>query len=193
MDFRNNPNFDISEIEGFNRVDGLNNISIYINYALSETIKSQMPNIDIENEKFYAKQILQRYLSGDSHSFTRKNSIRENIDKITPNKIMNIIIKSYIEIEAYNRRVLRRLDNVDVNGEYAKYITDNVASGNLDNIKPWLNSNLESLVNGYISTQYNEDIEYKKKLEDLAYAVPNTSKALEQLNLEMKLNDLKIK
>ncbi len=193
MDFINNPNFDISEIEGFNRIDGLNIISVYLNYALSQTIKSQIPNIDIENEKLYAKQLLQQYLSGDYHAFTRRNNIRENVDKITSNKIIDIIIKRYIEIEAYNRGVLHRLDEVDEIGKYAKYITDNVASGNLDNIKPWLNSNLGSLVNGYISTQYNEDIEYKKKLEDLAYAVPNTSKALEQLNLEMKLNDLKIK
>ena len=190
MDFINNPNFDISEIEGFNRIDGLNIISVYLNYALSQTIKSQIPNIDIENEKLYAKQLLQQYLSGDYHAFTRRNNIRENVDKITSNKIIDIIIKRYIEIEAYNRGVLHRLNEVDKIGKYAKYITDNVASGNLDNIKPWLNYNMKSLIDGYINTQYNEPIDCKNKLEDLAYTVPNTSKALEQLNLEMKLKNL---
>jgi hypothetical protein len=38
-----------------------------------------------------------------------------------------------------------------------------------------------------------EDMDYKEKIEQIAYSVPQTSRALEQLNLELKLKQLKTK
>jgi hypothetical protein len=78
-------------------------------------------------------------------------------------------------------------------GEYSNYITSNITVGKLNEIDNWINSNMPELISDYIDTRYMEDMDYKEKMEQIAYSVPQTSRALEQLNLELKLKQLKTK
>lgn len=188
-----NSNFDISTIEGFNNIDGLAGISNYMDFALSSTIHKQKPNIDIETEKMYAKDILKRYLQGDPVAFTSTYGIRGNMRQVSKKKIQDLLIKSLIELDAYNKRVLHQLGPNNYIGECAQYVTSVVASGQLDQIQPWINDNMNTFVENYINTRYKEDMDMKRQIEDVAYSIPDNSKALEQLNLEMKLNEFKTK
>lgn len=188
-----NPNFDISAIEGFNNIDGLGGISSYMDFAISSTIHKQIPNVDVETEKMHAKNILHRYLQGDNCAFTSTYAIRSNMNTITPQKIKELMIKSLIELDAYNQRVLHQLQPKDYIGECATYVTSVIASGQLEQIQPWIDQNIDTFIDSYITSRYKEDEQRKQQMEAMAYSIPTHEKALEKLNLEMKLNEFKTK
>lgn len=188
-----NPNFDIRTIEGFDNIDGLKEISSYLDFALSTTIHTQLPKVDIKSEKMYARKLLENFFNNDTHAFTRNYRIRENMNYITSNKVRNLLLKSLIERYAYSQRICHMLSATTTIDQYAEYATNMIASGKLDDINTWITGNLSIFIEDYVNTRYKEDNNLKKDYETIAYSIPNTNKALEQLNLEMHLHMFKTK
>lgn len=186
----NDINFDIEEFMGKDNIGSLNNISTYLDYSINTTITKQIPNIDEETEKLYAKQILNNYFRGDRNSFTSKNNIRNNVAKIGYQRLINLFIKAMIEKQAYNVTVKHMLNTND----YPAYITNMISRGHYSDIITWLTSNTENIeeaISNYVDLIYRKDIELKSNLEYITIKDYETNKAMEQLNLEMSLAKLK--
>ena len=187
------PNFDITGIPCFNNIDGLTDISNYLDFGISSTIHKQFPNITLESEKNYAKIILKKYMNGDSSLFTRKYGIRHNINQIGQEKIKNLLLKTLIEKGEVNRRILHRLTPQDFSDECADYITTITYCGQLDEAKNkvWIKDNMTTFIDIYVDECYGKSPDQKAEREEMCYGNPFTTKALEQLNLEMNLNRIK--
>lgn len=185
------PNFDIKNNPSFNNIDGLKDISSYIDFSIKSTIHKQIPNVTPDEEKYYAKVILKRYMNGDKQSFTSQYGIRDNIEKIGQDKIEFLLLKTLIEKDEFNRRVLHRLTPQDFYDECAGYITNIVYSGQLEANKQWIKGNLGTFIDVYVEEYYGKPVEDKSQREEMCYGNNLTTKALEQLNLEMKLEQIK--
>lgn len=185
-------NFDITNIEHFNSVDGLIEISNYLDFALSTTIHKQLPNISREQEKWYAAEKLKLLsIDGIEKNFSRDFNIRTNISKIGRDKIKFLICKYLIERQAYNERVAHMMIPTEFIDQAAQYLTEQVRIGNFDQIQDWINQYMGNFIDSYISSQYNSDM--KEQFSAMALENPNCAKALTQLNLEMSLNQIKQK
>lgn len=183
-------NFDITSIPCFDNLNGLKDISSYMDFGIKKTIHKQIPNITLEMEIYYAKIILKQYMNGDSNSFTSQYNIRNNIGKIGRAKIISLLLKTLIEKSEYSKRVLHRLNPQDFGEECAYYVTDIAYYGQLDNEsnQNWIQSNIESFIDIYVDECYGLTPEGKMQREEMCYGNTLTTKALEQLNLEMKLS-----
>lgn len=185
------PNFDVTNMPCFNNVDGLKDISCYLDFGIKSTIHKQIPNITPEAEKYYAKIILKKYMDGDKVSFTSQYGIRQNVDKIGYEKIKALLLKTLIEKGEYNRRVLHLLTPQNFEDQCADYITNIIYSGQLEANEDWILGNIGSFIDIYVNECYDLSPELKDQREELCYGNSVTTKALEQLNLEMKLNSIK--
>lgn len=185
--------FDITSLPCFNNVDGLKDISSYIDFGISSTIHKQFPNITPESEKNYAKIILKEYMNGDPRIFTNKYGIRQNIQKIGSERIKSLLLKTLIEKGEVNRKILHRLTPQDFGDECADYITTITYYGQLDEEenKVWIKDNIATFIDIYVDECYGKSPDQKAEREELCYGNSVTTKALEQLNLEMSLNMLK--
>lgn len=189
LDFEN-TNFDIETFIGRNNLENLHNVSNYLDYALHSTIIKQIPNVDKDDEKEYAKQILRKYLSGDLHFFTSKNNIRNNIRKIEPNRLINLFIKAMIEKHAYDVTVKQRL----ITNDNSAYVCNMISRGLYSDVITWLKTdaeNIEEIMSNYVDFIYDEDDEVKRNLEYLTTKDVETNKAMEKLNLELSLMEVK--
>ena len=188
-----NTNFDITMIECFNNLDGLQEISNYLDFALHTTIRKQLPNISEEDEVKYANVILQRYLNGDKNSFTSNYNIRGNMEKVGTDKLRFLLYKSLIERNAYNERVLHMLSPTEYIDQCCAYVSSETAKGNLDKLQDWLKQNETYFIESYSEFSYKKSNEIKQNSYAIALENPDCSKALEQLNLEMGLKSMKQK
>lgn len=188
-----NPNFDIEKNPCFNDINGLKDISNYIDFGIAYTIHKQIPNIALESEKDYAKVILKEYMKGNPSMFTKDYGIRKNINKIGYEKIKSLLLKILIEKGKVNRRILHRLNPQDFNDECADYITEITYCGQLDKEENqnWLKNNMAIFIDIYVDECYRSKPEDKTQREELCYGNSVTTRALEQLNLEMSLNRIK--
>jgi len=188
-----NFNFNIEEIPSFNNTDSYDELSMYLDFACHTTIKRQMPNIDPESESNYARQLITNYMMGDTDSFTRQFGIRQNVNKIGRDKIRGILISNMIEKEAFNLEQRKLLNATEYPDQCARYITQITASGYLNDGTnyAWITENIETLIDSYIKMKYERGEEARTKYQYYASKNPHTQKALEQLNLEMKIESLK--
>lgn len=186
-----NPNFDIVNIPSFNNVDGLPAISSYLDFALANTIRRQIPNPDQNMEKKYATEILTEFLKGDFTAFTRIYNIRQNMEKITPETIKNLMLHSLIELEAENKVCLQQLQPTEFIDQCAEYVTNVIARGRLDELQDWISDNMGAFIQNYVQTRYKESPENKKSMNEMAIEYPDTQRALQQLNFEMHVKKIR--
>lgn len=180
-----NPNFDIVNIPSFNNVDGLPAISSYLDFALANTIRRRIPNPDQNMEEKYATEILTEFLKGDFKAFSRIYNIRQNMEKITPETIKNLMLHSLIELEAENKVCLQQLQPTEFIDQCAEYVTNVIARGRLDELQDWISDNMDAFIQNYVQTRYKESPENKKSMNEMAIEYPDTQRALQQLNLEI--------
>ncbi len=180
-----NPNFDIVNIPSFNNVDGLPAISSYLDFALANTIRRRIPNPDQNMEEKYATEILTEFLKGDFKAFSRIYNIRQNMEKITPETIKNLMLHSLIELEAENKVCLQQLQPTEFIDQCAEYVTNVIARGRLDELQDWISDNMGAFIQNYVQTRYKESPENKKSMNEMAIEYPDTQRALQQLNLEI--------
>lgn len=185
-------NFDITTIPSFNSIEGFIEISNYLDFALSTTIHRQFPNITPEGEKYYAAEKIKLFINQEDVTvFSRQFGIRDNVIKIGKDKIKFLICKHLIELHAYNVRINHMLNPTQFIDQAAQYVAQQVASSNLSEIDYWIDQNINIFIDSYISKQYKSA--EKKQLEVNALQHPVCSKALEQLNLELHLQQAKQK
>lgn len=187
------PNFDIKGIASFNNIDGLKGIASYLDFAIETTIRRQVPNVDTETEKRYAEELLTKCLNGDKVTFTRTNNIRSNMNHVSMVQLKGLIMKNLIEKEAFNQRIRHLLSPTEYMDQCTQYVTSMAYNGKIAEMDEWFTNNLPLFIHEYINTNYKRTEQQRQQYEDIAYSIPETSKALEQLNLEMHLQQIKTK
>lgn len=178
-----------------NSVEGLNNVSNYLNFAIKATIIKQIPNCDLNTQCSKGKEILIEYLNGASNSFTRTANIRSNMTTIDKTIINDLLIKTAIEKENYDRNI-NHLLNGDENFRLCKTITEEIYNGNYETIYKVISTNqniLNTLINNYFSLNYSLDNIKKDRLNLMYNNDSITSDALNRLNIEMRLREQKQK
>lgn len=185
------PNYSVTNIQAFDGVNGLTEVSNYIDFGIKKTIHKQIPNITPEAESYYAKIILKNYMRGDATSFTSQYGIRSNIRLIGQDKVKYLLIKNLIEKHEYNQRVLHKLVPETFGDECAAYITTVACQGNLDQNEDWIMANIDAFIDEYVDDTYGLPRESKDQREMMCYQNPQSTLALNKLNLEMSLNRFK--
>lgn len=182
-------NTDIKDFLNKDGIQGLENISEYINYGIHSTIINQFGNIVQELENQYAIKILNSFIDGKDNAFTSSKYIRKNITSIDKFKITILLIRSTIERYAFNVVEKRQRTFENDEDKVSQTITELVANGDLNDVLTWIKSDhriIQMLIENYVALSYQSD----KKLRDIYTKItishPKTNKALEQLNLELK-------
>lgn len=181
-----NTNFDINEYIKAPTLEKLNRIAIYLDYSLSTTIKKQIPNISISDEKLYAKELLNNYFKGDMHSFTSKNNIRNNIYTIGNKTLINLFLKTMIEKHAYNILVKHMQGSSEYRDQCANYITNRIGKNHYTDITEWLTNdydNIEEIINNYVDFAYGKSYNDHNDLDNLVSKNYETNKAFEFLSI----------
>jgi len=195
IDF-NDSNFDRDSFFNVRGVEGLENISNFIDFGIRSTIFKQINGINEDLENRYAKQILTNFMKGESKAFTSSNGIRASIITIDKFKIDTIMIKSMIDRHAFNVERLHKLSFTEKTDKIAKMISEFVADGNLVDVLNWINSDqgiMKILIDNYVDIAYQKDLELKEAYAYMTHRNDITNKAMEQLNLELSLNNIKSK
>lgn len=182
-------NFDIRSIEFFDKFNGLKEIENYLDFAISTTIRRQIPDITPQKEKACAIELLNKYIFGaDKPVFTRQYNVRNNMNAISYKQIKNLFVKMLVEKTAYDRRVGHKLVATEYKDQCAQYVTEVAASGQLDQISDWINSNITTFIEIYVDERYKKDEFVKNNMESASYENPLTNKAIEKLNLEINMD-----
>ena len=177
--------FDIKEYVTSDNLEGLNRVKIYLDYALNTTIRKQLPNISMNDEKLYAKELLCNYIKGDMHSFTSTNNIRNNIYTIGNDVLVKLLLKCMIEKHAYNVLIKHLEGSSDYNDQCCHYITNLIGRKHYHDIIEWINNdfdNVEEIVENYVKIFYQRDYNECQDLEQLTLKNEDTKKAMEALN-----------
>lgn len=189
----------VTNLPGFNSVDGLNDIGKFFDYAIERSItvvaaRKGIRFIGPEEEKKIVQNALFRYMKGEDNVFTSTDGLRNEMRKVGRDKMENMLINHMIEVHAFNTEGRRQLAPVDFEGQCASYITGMAYNGNLDNLdfKAWLKQDdvLTTLTTSYVQTKYKNDSN-KQFMEQVGYSSPECTRAKEQLNLQMHLNSVK--
>lgn len=183
-------NFDINSYIGKNDLNGLNKIGLYLDYALRVTIIKQIPNISFEDERIYAKELLNNYFKGDMHSFTSKNNIRNNIYTIGNERLIELFLKHMIEKHAYNVLIKKLEGSSKYSDQCCNYITNRIAHNRYNDIIEWLNSdfdNIEEIISNYVDIFYQREYDECLDFERLTAKNYDTSKAMNNLCLEVNV------
>lgn len=183
--------FNIQNNPCFNNIDGLKDISDYLDFAIFSTIHKQIPNVTEQKEKELAAILLKNFMLGDARAFTSQYNIRNNIKIIGFEKIKYLLVKTLIEKDEINKRILHKLVPQDYYDECATFLTNVAYSGSLEQQDSWISVNIPVFIDVYVEEMYGKNIEDKAQREQLSYENSITSKALDNLNLEMSLNRLK--
>lgn len=184
MNIFEQDNFSIKYyIEKSNNIEKLDKISEYINFALKTTILKQNPIQNLESQKDCCKRLLLNFINGDTQSFTRIANIRNNINQINKGSIIDLLIKSSIELDCYNRNIIKLLEN-----NLCSRITNEIYIGNYVEILETISNNsdmLKNLINNYIELTYEKDNIFNDKKKRMCTTDSLTNSALIQLNLSM--------
>lgn len=190
METFKNTNFDITSITNSNGVYALGDVEQYLDFAVNQTIRKQLPNITISQEQNYAKKLLNNFFRGDLRAFTSSYNIRASINEIGYDKIFFTFVKAMIERHAFDLEVLHILKPTNEMQEMTQYVTENIKNGYFENLRPFLESNIGVLIENYVDMKYRIPSDQKDQYNALAYRNPTAARALEQLNLEMSLDRL---
>lgn len=184
MDFAN-ANFEIKQFK-----NDLDVVKDYLDYSLETTIKKQIPDININDERLYAKEILCNYFKGDMHSFTSKDNIRNNIYTIGNDNLIKLFLKCMIERHAYNVLIKKIEMPQKYSEQCCRYITNRIAKNHYNDIIEWLNNdfdNIEEIIENYVVIFYKRNKEECKDLETLASQNIETDRALDNLKNEVSI------
>lgn len=185
----NKPNFDYNKFFNESGIQGLENISSFIDFGIHSTIIKQLGNIDDELENKYAINLLISFTEGNKNVFTNSFDIRKTIDTIEPYKIVLIFIKSAIERYAFNIINLNK-KNFDSNEDkIAETIVEQIIDGNLDSILDWINTDeriLPILIENYIYMSYKKDNQLRKVYNYIVSNCNKAKKAMKRLNSLME-------
>lgn len=186
-----NYNFSIeSYIDDPNNIKKLDKINIYLNFALKATILTQSSNYDIKTQKSCSKELLFNYILGDKNAFTRGLQIRTNMNKIDTNDIINLLIKSSIELDCYNRNIIHLLDDT-----LCSKLTNEIYLGKYKEIIEMMLNNrdiLKKMINDYIELKYQKDTIFNDRIDGMCMSDSLTSRAINQLSLSMKLYEQQV-
>ena len=186
-------NFDITEIEGFDTIECFTEISNYLDFAISTTMKKHFPLAQGDSEVMQAINMVRGFLQGDSTRFTDVYNIRENINKIGIVRIKFLLWKTLIERKAFNKHAVKFMTNSEKINSTAVLVTELIARGEFSMTEDWYNRNMDSLILNYIILKYKKDTEIKEKYDAFANENPLCKKALEQLEMELQLQQVKEK
>ena len=179
-------NFEIKDYIKGTDLNELNKVKLYLDFALNTTITKQIPNINMNDERLYAKELLYNYFKGDMHSFTSKNNIRNNIYTINNETLIKMFLKLMIEKHAYNVLIKNMQGSDDYNDQCCNYITNRIAHNRYSDIIEWLNDdfdNIEEIVNNYVNIFYKRNEQECQDLEKLTSKSDDSKKAMEVLDL----------
>lgn len=182
----NNPNFDYNRFFNEGGIQGLENISAFIDFGLHYTINKQLGNIDNELENKYAINILKSYTEGNKNVFTNSCDIRKIINTIEPYKIILILVKSAIERYAFNIINLNKKTFKANDDKIAETIVEQMIDGNLENILEWIDTDkriLPILIENYIYMSYKKDNQLRKVYNYIVSNCPKAKKAMKRLSL----------
>jgi len=183
-------NFDINTYIGKNNLEGLNKIALYLDYAINVTIKKQLPDISLKDEKIYAKRLLYNYFKGDMHSFTSKYNIRNNIYTINNERLTELFLKCMIEKHAYNVLIKNIQGSSNYGDQCCNYITNRIARNRYNDIIEWLNNdfdNIEEIISNYVDIFYKRPYEERIDFEKLTAKNYDTNRAMNNLCLEVNV------
>ena len=182
----NNPNFDYNRFFNEGGIQGLENISSFIDFGIHYTITKQLGNIDNELENKYAINILKSYTEGNKNVFTNSCDIRNVINTIEPYKIILILIKSAIERYAFNIINLNKKTFKANDDKIAETIVEQMIDGNLENILEWIDTDkriLPILIENYIYMSYKKDNQLRKVYNYIVSNCTKAKKAMKKLSL----------
>lgn len=182
------PNFEVLVYLGDDKSEKLNKLKKYLDYSLSITIKKQIGEISFDDEKLYAKELLNHYLKGDMHSFTSKNNIRNNIYEIGNANLINLFLMAMIERHAYNVLVKNMQGSSKYRDQCANYITNRISKNHYSDIIEWLTNdfeNIEEIIDNYIDLLYKSTEEEFLMLKEITSKKQDTALAMNQLILKV--------
>ncbi len=170
-------------------LDTLELLENYLDYAIHTTIIKQLPDIDDENEKFWAKEILTGYIKEGTNSFTSKYNIRSNMNDIDLRDIIHIFMKNSIEYMVYKELVLRE-EEIYPEEHVVSLIYDKLNYNEYDSALKIITTNPQykkALIRNYITFKYGKH--NKDKIYMLA-SCGKSEKGLTALkNLEFHISD----
>lgn len=185
----NKPNFDYNKFFNESGIQGLENISAFIDFGIHSTIVKQLGNIDDELENKYAINLLISFTEGNKNVFTNSFDIRKTIDTVEPYKIVLIFIKSAIERYAFNIINLNKKTFDSNEDKIAETIVEQIIDGNLDNILEWIDTDeriLPILIENYIYMSYKKDNQLRKVYNYIVSNCNKAKKAMKRLNSLME-------
>lgn len=183
-------NFDLIKEISSGSLETLNILENYLDYAIHKTIIKQIPDISSSEEKFWAEEILTKFLDGDTNIFTSDNGIRTNMNSISNKKIYQMLIKNAIEFMAYKEKVL--FENDTYNNEFIlSYITNKIYYNEYDEVRGLItvDSNYKpALINNYLNFKYGSL--QKSLIERISIdgSIPKCREALQNLEFNIKKN-----
>lgn len=183
-----NSNFDIESIPGFNNVEGLNDISEYLDFAIASTIRREVPNITEVKEKELAATILKNYMDGTNVAFTNKYNIKNNIEKIGIERIKTLLLKTLLEKDS--RRLLEKTVPESFAEQCASYVTSSVYY-QIDTNEEWIRNNIPTFIDVYVEDSYGKTHEAKVEMAEMCYGNNMIIKALENLDNKMSKDHAK--
>lgn len=185
-------NFDLSSAVNSNTINSLDVFEEYMDFALSTTIRKQMPEISDEQEKNWAGVLLTNYFNGDSNAFTSSFGIRKNISACDEDKIIQMFLKQAVEKDSYRQGILHRLNTENEIEFICDDLTKKLCSFGYQDVFNIVKTNpvyQKDLIDNYVNFKYRSNI--KKEISRARENVPNTLLALSNLENGMQSNSTK--
>ncbi len=183
------PNYNINALLDYNNVKSLTGISMYLDFALFQTIHEQDPNLSFQEEQKKVIQLLNNYLlSKDENLFTTTYNIQENIKTIGWERIVLIFLKNAVEIYAYNTDIRKKTTPQSKLSIYAEDITKILLYSQLadDLVFVEIMLYLPTLIEDYVYSMYLTDLQTKINHQNIAYRNSNTKKAFDQIDKNLQ-------
>lgn len=146
-----------------------------------------------DSEVMHATNMVRRFLKGNPIEFIDTYNIRENINKIGPIRIKFLLWKTLIKRKAFNEKAVKFMINLEKINSIAVSATELIARGDFSMTEDWYDRNMDSLISNHILMKYKKSDEIKEQYDTLANEDPLCKKALEQLEMELQLQQVKEK
>ena len=186
-------NFDINTIISLNNIDALMEVSNYLDFSIQTTLSKQFPGARDEQVNKYASSTLRRFLNGNTAEFSSAYNTRENMNKVGTTKVRFLLWQTLIERHACNETLAKITNPTEFIDVCAKKATEIIAGGDFTQLSDWFYKNKGTLIDNYIQVKYSQPESIKNQYQQIALDHPVCSKALEQLNLELQLQEVKEK
>ena len=170
-------------------IEGLSRFEDYIDYGIHSTITKQMGDINVSEEKYWAKSLFTKLLAGDTNIFTSDNNIRKNILSLDSRSFYNLLIKIAIEYTAYKEVVFSQTINNSREEFICSLITDKMAQDEYRETLQLIMVNpeyKESLIGVYSSFKYGSEVKNKISMMITDKNESNTKRAIECLEFNLE-------